>query len=87
MTVLVSLAVFVACVTLLNNGVSVRDVTIIFATGKVLGVFFLGGGFGVALVVALVVSVLAFGYFWLLDRVAGSWLWWLVLLGGVLLLA
>lgn len=87
MTGLVSLAVFAACVTLLTKGVSVRDVTIIFAAGKILGVFFLGGGLGIALVVAIVISALAFGYFWLLNRVDGSWLWWLVLLGGVFLLA
>jgi len=87
MTILLSLAVFVACVKLLSMGVSVRDVTIIFAVGKVLGTFFLGGGFGTAVVVAVVVSVVAYGYFWLLNRVAGSGLWWLVLVGGVLLLA
>lgn len=87
MTVFVSLAVFAACVKLLTMGVSVRDVTIIFALGKVATAVFLGGGIGTALVVAVVISVLSFGYFWLLNRTSGSGLWWLVLIGGVLLLA
>lgn len=81
-----SLVVLVACVKLLLMDVSVRDVTIIFAVGKVLIAFAHGGGLVTALIVAVIVSAVSFGYFWLLDRLSGSGLWWLVLVGGAVLL-
>ena len=81
-----SLVVLAASVKLLTMGVSVRDVTIVFTIGKILVAFAHGGGLATALVVAVILSAVSFGYFWLLDRLSGSGLWWIVLVAGVLLL-
>jgi hypothetical protein len=49
-------------------------------------VLFLGAGLISVLIYAAVAALLAFGYFWTLNRLEGSSLWWVVLVVGVLLL-
>ena len=84
---LASFVVFVACVKLLSAGASPLATAGVFTVCKIALALLLGGGFSGMLVTGAIASVVSFGYFWLLHRVDGSILWWLVLLGGVLLLA
>jgi len=85
--VLVSFVVFVACVQLLNASDSPRLAAGVFSAGKIVSALLFGGGSVPVLIGAVVVCLLAFGYFWLLHRMEGTGLWWLVLVGGVVLLA
>jgi hypothetical protein len=82
-----SFVILFACVKLLGATHSPGTAAGVFVVCKVLLVLFLGGGILAAIGYAAVMVVLAFGYFWLLDRSEGSALWWVVLLAGVLLLA
>jgi hypothetical protein len=81
-----SFVVFVGCVKLLTSTGNPLLTAGVFTVCKV-GLALLLGGFFTILITGAVVGVLSFGYFWLLNRVEGSGVWWLVLIGGVLLLA
>jgi hypothetical protein len=81
-----SLVVLVACVKLLTATRSPATATGVFVFCKVAIVLFLGAGLISVLIYAAVAALLAFGYFWTLNRLEGSSLWWVVLVVGVLLL-
>jgi hypothetical protein len=59
----------------------------VFVICKLAIVLFLGTSLLYALIYAVVVGLLSFGYFWLLNRLEGSGVWWAALILGVLLLA
>lgn len=80
-----SLVLLVACVKLLDSG-GPKLAAGVFTAGKVALALFVGNGMVAAIVLAVVLGALSFGYFWLLDRAQGSTLWWVILLAGVLLL-
>lgn len=86
MTYIGSFVLLIACVKLLDSG-GPKLATGVFTGGKVALALFAGNGLVPALILAVVLGAISFGYFWLLDRTGGSTLWWVVLLAGVLLLA
>jgi hypothetical protein len=81
-----SLVVLVGCIKLLSATGSPRTATGVFVVCKVLIVLFAGGGLVSALIFGVVAALVGFGYFWLLNRLEGSGLYWVALLIGVLLL-
>ena len=81
-----SLVVLIACVKLLSATSSPPTATGVFVVCKVLIVLFLGGGLLGALIYGGVAALLGFGYFWLLNRLEDSGLYWVALVAGVLLL-
>jgi hypothetical protein len=83
--ILAGLIVTIACIMLLNRGGSVALVTGVFVVARLAFVLLLGGGFVAILVNVVVGGVVAFAWFWLLDRLEGSILWWVALiLGGLI---
>ena len=85
MSYIAAFVVFAACVKLLTATGDAKLAAGVFAAGKVIIAFLVGGGALGMLVTAVVVSVIGFGYFWLLDRFEGSNLWWVILICGVVL--
>ena len=82
----ISLIIVAACVVLLTRGGSVGLVTGLFVFCKLALALFLGASL-LSIVLGVVVrGLLAFGWFWLLNRLEGSALWWLALVFGLLLL-
>jgi hypothetical protein len=74
-----------ACVKLVSTG-GPQLATGVFTVGKVAIALLLGNGLSAALLIALIVGAISFGYFWLLNRFEGSGVWWALLVLGVLLL-
>jgi uncharacterized protein with PQ loop repeat len=86
MGIIASLVILVACVKLLNVTSSPGVATGVFVVCKVAIVLFVGAGFLTALIYAGIAALVGFGFFWLLNRLQGSALWWAALMIGVLLL-
>jgi chromate transport protein ChrA len=86
MGILASLVVLVACVKLLSATRDPKVVAGVFSVCKVAVVLLLGGGLIAALGTAVVAALVGFGFFWLLNRLEGTGLWWAALILGVLLL-
>lgn len=83
---LASFVAFVACVKMLTV---TRDPVLaagVFTASKVLLALFIGG-FSAILITGAIAGFVSIGYFWLLDRLDGSRWWWVLLAGGVVLLA
>jgi hypothetical protein len=83
---LASFVLLVACVKLVSIG-GPKLAAGVFTVGKVAIALLLGNGLGAALLIALIVGAISFGYFWLLNQLDGSGVWWVLLVLGVLLLA
>jgi hypothetical protein len=81
-----SVIVVAACVVLLVRSDSPGLATGVFVLCKVGLAFFLGQGLVSVLLHGVVLGLLAFGWFWLLDRLQGSAWWWLALFVGLLFL-
>jgi len=85
MSYLVVFLVFFGCVKLLEVSKSPKLAAGVFAACWI-AVSLLSGGVNASLLVgAVAVAIIAFCYFWLLDRTDGSGLWWIVLIVGVAL--
>jgi hypothetical protein len=87
MLMMVSVIILMGCVQLLSVTRNPAVAAGTFAATKLIFAFLLGHGVVGVMIVAAVTGALAFGYFWLLNRVQGSWLWWPVLAGGIVLVA
>lgn len=80
-----SFVLLIVCVKLLDSG-GPKLAAGVFTAGKVVLALLVGNGVASALILAVVLGAVSFGYFWLLDRTEGSKIWWLVLIAGALLL-
>ena len=78
--------VVIACVVLLTRGGSPALATGIYVIARLVLGLFAGGNFLGVLVGVVISGLIAFAWFWLLDRLEGSGWWWLALVGGLLLL-
>lgn len=84
---LISFVAFVACVQVLLRVGDWRLAAGVYLAAKVFLAVLLGHSLHSVAVTAVVVGVVSFAYFWLLDRVQDSGWWWPALVGGVILLA
>ncbi|TYQ15757.1 UNVERIFIED_CONTAM: hypothetical protein Cloal_2246 [Acetivibrio alkalicellulosi] len=57
-----------------------------FFYGIVFGTLFLGTDFIVVLLGSIISFFLAYGFFWLLDRLDGRFMWWVVFIIGAIVL-
>jgi hypothetical protein len=83
---LVSLIILLGCLGLLSATRRPVVAAGTFAVTRALLAMMLGRSLVSAIVWTAVYGAVAFVYFWILDRVHGSWLWWVVLAAGIVLI-
>ena len=80
---IIKILILLGLVKLLKASQSVTLCTVIYGVAVLIFTFISKENFPQALIGGLIGGALSFVYFWLLHKTENSWLWWLILVGGV----
>lgn len=81
---IIKIALLISLIKLLRSTDNPKLCAGIYALGTFILGLFLGKAFSFVLIITAISFLLAWLYFWLLNKLDGSFLWWIVFLGGLL---
>jgi hypothetical protein len=80
---IVKILILLALIKLLKVSESVTLCAVIYGVVALIFTLASNGSFAQAVIAGLIGGALSYLYFWLLHKTENSWLWWIVLVGGL----